>query len=111
MLKDRLSQLRSNKRCTQQEVSDFLGINRVTYAKYEGGTVEPSKDNIIKLADFFRCTTDYLFGLTDNPKEDLELTEEEQTFLDVYSKAKQSDQESVKDMLAIIDKMLNKNKK
>lgn len=52
---------------TQQEVADFLGVARVTYARYEGGVHEPDLATVVRLAKLFGVSTDYLLGVTDTP--------------------------------------------
>ncbi|MFU1797323.1 helix-turn-helix domain-containing protein [Paenibacillus azoreducens] len=64
---ERLRELRSSKKISQQELSDRLGFNRATYARYETGDTQPDFDTLKKLADFFDVSTDYLLGRTDSP--------------------------------------------
>ena len=40
----------------------------MAYYRYEQGTREPSASVIIALANFFGVSTDYLLGLTDDPR-------------------------------------------
>ncbi len=47
-----------------------LNINRSTYAKYETGDRTPQLRILIALAICLDTTTDYILGLTDNPKVD-----------------------------------------
>lgn len=47
---------------TQQEVSSFLHITRSTYAYYECGKNVPQYDNLIRLAELYGVTVDYLLG-------------------------------------------------
>lgn len=63
MLATRLVALRKAKNLKQDEVARELGITRPTYATYEQGRRDPSSETLIKLAEFFRCSTDYLLGL------------------------------------------------
>jgi len=46
-------------------VSLILKINRVTYQGYEKGKHDPNLDTLIKLADFYKTSTDYLLGRYD----------------------------------------------
>lgn len=45
---------------TQAQVAEYLGIARGSYAKYETGANIPTTENIVKLAELYRVTTDYL---------------------------------------------------
>lgn len=45
----------------------FLGVDRTTYSMYEQGNREMDYQLLIKLADFYKVSLDYLFNRTDNP--------------------------------------------
>ncbi|MFA1820597.1 helix-turn-helix domain-containing protein [Virgibacillus oceani] len=60
MISVRLKYLRKKRNLSQQYMADFLGITRQGYGKYEDGKSEPDSKSIVKLADFFDVTTDYL---------------------------------------------------
>lgn len=53
MLASNLKFLRKNRRETQEQVADAIGINRSTYADYEKGKSEPSASLCIKIANYF----------------------------------------------------------
>lgn len=57
-----LEQLRLNLGLSQKQISKQLNINQKTYWSYESGRTQPDISTIIKLADFFGCSTDYLLG-------------------------------------------------
>lgn len=57
----RLKELRQIKGISQQEIADYLHCTAVTYSRYENGSRSPSLDLLIKLADYFDVTLDYLF--------------------------------------------------
>ena len=65
---DRLKELRKSRGITQKQVFTAIGLGEKNYQCFEYGTYRPSHDSIIKLADFFEVSTDYLLGLTDNPE-------------------------------------------
>ena len=65
-IKEKIKELRAEKGLSQYEASQKLDVARYTYANWEQGRAEPSIDDLIKLADFFGCTTDYLMGRTDD---------------------------------------------
>lgn len=58
----RLKELRQKKGLTQQEIADLVHVNRVTYTNWEKGKREPSFENLVKLADLFEVSLDWLFG-------------------------------------------------
>lgn len=47
---------------TQQEIAEYLNIERGSYAKYETGANIPPLPTMIKLADLYKCSIDYLAG-------------------------------------------------
>ena len=59
---DTLKQLRKVKGVTQQEVADYLGVNRVSYTDYENGKNKISPERLSKLADYFGVSVDVLLG-------------------------------------------------
>ena len=52
---------------TQQQIADMLNMHRSVYRRYESGERELPVWALIKLADYYRVSTDYLLGLTDDP--------------------------------------------
>lgn len=61
-----LKALRQQKHLTQQELALTLGINLSSYQKYErpNNTIKPSIESLIKIADFYGISIDYLLGRT-----------------------------------------------
>lgn len=59
-----LKELRQQKHLTQQELAKILDINLSSYQKYErpNNTIKPSIESLIKIADFYGVSTDYLLG-------------------------------------------------
>lgn len=58
----KLKEIRTIKGYSQQEVADHLGSTAVSYSRYESGNRSPSLEMLIKLADYFDVTIDYLLG-------------------------------------------------
>ncbi|NLN82425.1 MAG: helix-turn-helix transcriptional regulator [Clostridiales bacterium] len=56
----RLRALRKLKNQTQQQVSDFLHLNRSTYAYYESGKASPSLQTLVLLSEYYEVSTDFL---------------------------------------------------
>ena len=54
--------LRKNASLTQLQLSKNLNLAKATYARYEVGESEPTIETIIKIADYFNCSIDYLLG-------------------------------------------------
>ncbi len=63
----RLEDLRVDNDKTQIEIAEYLNLSRNVYWRYEKGEREIPVWALIKLADYYRVSTDYLLGLTDDP--------------------------------------------
>ena len=59
----RIYELRIDNDMTQQQVADYLTCNRQVYARYEKGLREIPISMVIKLAQLYDVTVDYLLGL------------------------------------------------
>ena len=64
----RLRDLREDRDLRQKDVAEFLGISQTVYSRYERGFQTIPVEHLLKLADFYKTTTDYILGLTDDPK-------------------------------------------
>ena len=62
---ERLRILRHDLGLTQTDLSKQLGVGRTTISEYEKGKIVPKKDGLIKLANIFGVSVEYLLGLTD----------------------------------------------
>lgn len=63
----RLRDLREDHDLTQTQLVEQLGIHKTTYVNYEQGKREPPFELMIRLADFYHVSLDYIAGLTDQP--------------------------------------------
>lgn len=63
----RLEDLRTDSDRTQVDIADYLNMNREVYRRYEKGIREIPVWAVIKLAELYGVSTDYLLGLTDEP--------------------------------------------
>ena len=63
----RMRDLREDHDKTQQEIAELLNMHRSVYRRYESGEREIPVWAVIKLADYYRVSTDYLLGLKDEP--------------------------------------------
>lgn len=58
----RLREVRMAHGYTQKQVADKLGVTRNAYNMYERGKRDIPLESLIKIADWYRCTTDELLG-------------------------------------------------
>ena len=64
----RIKDLREDKDLSQKEIAKILNMSQTGYSKYEVGTNDIPTKILIKLAQFYNTSVDYLLGLTDNKK-------------------------------------------
>lgn len=62
MIGDTLKRLRTKKGLTSEELCSKIGIKGGSYRNYERNDRKPDYDTLVKLADFYGVTTDYLLG-------------------------------------------------
>ena len=63
----RLRDLREDHDKSQKAIAEYLNMHRSVYRRYESGEREIPVWALIKLADYYRVSTDYLLGLKDEP--------------------------------------------
>lgn len=61
----RIRDLREDRDLTQTQIAQYLGMSQTGYSKYETGENDIPTAILIKLADFYHTSTDYLLGRTD----------------------------------------------
>ena len=66
ILAKNLRTLRKEAKLSQTEVAEKLGLGYYTLGKWEQGRAEPSADDLVRLADFFEVSTDFLLGRADD---------------------------------------------
>lgn len=64
----RIKNLREDRDYSQKEIAEYLNMSQTGYSKYEVGTNDIPTHVLIKLANFYDTSIDYLLGQTDNPK-------------------------------------------
>ncbi|MCH5348663.1 MAG: helix-turn-helix transcriptional regulator [Oscillospiraceae bacterium] len=74
-----LRQLRKNKKMTQQQLADKLGMNKSNISRYEQNIQVPSHEVMVELAAIFNVSLDYLTGLSNKNAVSLNGLTESQT--------------------------------
>ena len=64
----RIKDLREDNDKTQNDIAKYLGMKQPQYYRYENGLRDVPSDILIALAKLYNTSTDYILGLTDNPK-------------------------------------------
>lgn len=65
---ENIRSLRIDNGYTQRQIGDYLGISQNTYSQYEIGVLKYPVDALIKLADLYGVSIDYLVGRTNTKK-------------------------------------------
>ena len=64
----RIRDLREDKELTQTQIAQLLNMSQTGYSKYETGENDVPTAVLIKLADFYKVSIDYMLERTDYPK-------------------------------------------
>ncbi len=62
---EQLKAVRLEKKLSQPELAELVGVSKGMISFWENGVSEPTITNLIKLAQIFEVSTDYLLGLED----------------------------------------------
>ena len=62
-----LRSIREDHDIKQRELAELLHISQNTYSQYETGTIALTAEVLIKLADYYNCSIDYLLDRTNDP--------------------------------------------
>lgn len=64
----RLRDLREDSEKSQREIAELLHLQLTVYRRYELGEREAPAWVIVQLAEYYHVSTDYIFGLTNDPR-------------------------------------------
>ena len=59
---ERVKELRTEKGLTQDQLGEIFNVRGATISRWESGQIEPDFRTLLKLADFFEVSLDYLLG-------------------------------------------------
>ncbi len=65
---ERIRNMRIDRGLSQKEIGEFLNVKQNTYSQYEIGVLNFPLDVVVKLAEFYGTSIDYLLGLTDETR-------------------------------------------
>lgn len=63
-----LREIREDREIRQKEIAKYLNVSQNTYSQYETGVISLTAEVLIKLADYYDVSIDYLLDRTDNPE-------------------------------------------
>ena len=99
-----LKSLRLSLGKTQQEIADVGGFKQGIYANWETNKFVPGAESLMKLADCFGCSVDYLLGRENEESiivvnEDNRYTLDEKNLIDLYRKLNSKKKDAVIDFV------------
>lgn len=62
----RIRILRNESQMSQEELGKIIAVDKTTISGYELGRITPPLDVVVRLAQYFHVSADYLLGITDN---------------------------------------------
>jgi transcriptional regulator with XRE-family HTH domain len=84
---ERLRQVRELRGLSKRHLARLSGVGEMQIVRYESGANDPSTENLRKLADVLRVSSDYLLGISDDPQGhfgDENLSETEMQMVNTY---------------------------
>ncbi|HAU5241099.1 transcriptional regulator [Clostridioides difficile] len=107
---NRILDLMEKNNITAKQLTNDLEISNSSISDWKKGKGKPSSDAIVKMAEYFNVTTDYLLlGITCNKTNNINLTENEQEILSLLHKFNKRNQiKFISKVEDLADKMLEK---
>lgn len=68
VLAERLRALRESVKLSQEKMGRLVGMKQSSVNRYESGQSDPSPETLLRYADYFGVSLDYIFGRTDKPQ-------------------------------------------
>lgn len=68
MIFNNLKSIREDNDIKQRQIAEILNVSQNTYSQYETGVIPITAETLIKLADYYDVSIDYLLDRTNNPK-------------------------------------------
>ena len=102
--KENLKKFRERNDCSQKELAAHLRYAPTAVANYESGRNEPSIDDLIKFADYFGVTVDYLVGIEEDQKKGKGLNFDEAELLNRYRRLSNDGRESMIQLLRLLER-------
>ena len=70
-MRNRIRDMREDHDLTQQKIADAIGITQRKYSYLETGTQQLTDEILVKLANYYKVSIDYLLRQTDNPERNI----------------------------------------
>lgn len=73
MFANRFKNLRQSKELNQVQLAEKLGVKKQSISNWENDNIMPSVEMLVKIADFFHVSTDYLLGRDEKAENAIQL--------------------------------------
>ena len=104
-----LKTLREKKNITQIKLSVDIGLSQEIISHYEIGQSKPNIENLIKIADYFHCSTDYLLNRTNIPNVIENVNTSDIEISDIVTKYKSLNPSNKESFKSYIEYLCNNN--
>lgn len=107
---ERIKELRLERGLSQQQLAKQIETTQSNIGRWENGINEPTASQLIKLADYFDCTIDFLvgrvddFGISDNERSVQPKQKSVTAFLTLYSRLNDSAKNITLDLMRSLSK-------
>ena len=95
----KLKELREELNLSQLDIAKGIETSQRNISRWENGTNEPTSSFVVKLSDYFQCTTDYLLGRENEygiiETKNNSLSENENQLVNLFRKLNERDQNKV----------------
>lgn len=110
-MKNNIKTLREQRKMTQQECANIFGVKLRTWQTYEQGVSEPKFNILLKIADYFNVSLDYLLGRepVENPFEHLIKPVSDDKFIELYSELPEYAKSIFLETMAKLSKAVTEN--
>ncbi len=99
----RLKELRSRNGISQKQLADVVSISQQSVNKYENHDVQPDLQTLMRLAEYFQVSVDYLIGFSDYPKrltaQNASYDEEDLQMLSLFSRLTPDEKASIRSVM------------
>lgn len=101
---DNLKALRESKKITQSQLGEHIGAKKSAISLWESGKRQPDQETLVRLANFFGVTVDYLLGRNDPlPPEQEKAPADDPLTEQIMAKARLMNEEELRQLLRIMD--------
>ena len=108
MFADRVKYLRQSRELNQVQFAQKMGVTKQSVSNWENDNIMPSVDMLERIADYFKVSTDYLLGLTDEPEPPMHISKEEKALVETYRSLSREQRELISQTIRLMGEQNNR---